>query len=421
MLRRPSDLTAADFPIPPRPSGEFTAVEPLLALCASGKLYEVETWVAEGNPLQFPPPGDRKLRRRSTALQIAVERGFHSLAALLLANGYNPNGDYYECLSPAVRAKDRDMVDLLLRFGANAHSVDFCTVLESCDRVLMDRFIEAGVDPCRENAVARAIDSKRRPILGFVKQYRERFPGLQRQVDIALRAATESENLRSIALMLWLGGDPHAHVPGDAYIDEQENESGETAFERALWLNKPEVLTQFLKRPIPRESVESLLFSVSYRARPDLVRRLLNEGANPNALSEEGYPVMHGFITSLLWRHQRPSGEEYDRGIEALECLLKAGAKWSLDERQLKGLRRDLAEGESKFVVRLLDLLHQYDGISVDQLRELTRTPAVRKVLNGVSKPRQDFFRTYSAPPAVPSSAPQPPRGGYWKRHWSQR
>ena len=90
MLRRPSELTPADFPIAHRPCAEFSAVEPLLTLCTSGKLYEVETWIAEGRPLQFPPPEDRKLQRRSTALQIAVERGFHSLAALLLANGYDP-------------------------------------------------------------------------------------------------------------------------------------------------------------------------------------------------------------------------------------------------------------------------------------------------------------------------------------------
>src|SRR5687768_16014102 len=133
MLRRPSDITAADFPIPPRPCGDLIAVEPLLALCASGKLYEVEKWIAEGHPLQFPVPEDRKLQRRSTALQIAVERRFHSLASLLLANGYDPNGDYYECLSPAVRAKDREMIELLLRFGADAKTLDFCTVLETCD------------------------------------------------------------------------------------------------------------------------------------------------------------------------------------------------------------------------------------------------------------------------------------------------
>jgi hypothetical protein len=72
MLPRPSDLTAADFPVGHRPVGDFAAVEPLLALCSNGKLYEVEAWIAEGRPIQFPPPGDRKQQRRSTALQLAA-------------------------------------------------------------------------------------------------------------------------------------------------------------------------------------------------------------------------------------------------------------------------------------------------------------------------------------------------------------
>jgi len=423
MLRRPSDLNPADLPIAHRPCAEFSAVEPLLKLCASGKLYEVETWIADGHPLQFPPPEDRKLQRRSTALQIAVERGFHSLAALLLANGYDPNGDYYECLSPAVRAKDHDMVDLLLRFGANPHDVDFCTVLETYDRAMMDRFVEAGVDPCQDNAVARGLESRGHPILGFVKQYRDRFPALQRQIDIALRVATDAENPRRIALMLWLGGNPHASVPASAYEPDCADTLEETAFERALWARQPEILTQFLKRPIPKERVQSLLSRVSYRSRPDLVRRLLTEGADPNAVDEEGYPVLHGFISSLLWRYRDSSREETEHGLEALELILKAGARWSLDELRLKRLRRDLAAGESKTVIRLLDLLHQYGAVTPEQLHELTRTPAVRKVLNGISKPRRDPFATYYTPPPPPIVPPvvEPTRRGHWKRYWSQR
>lgn len=223
--------------------------------------------------------------------------------------------------------------------------------------------------------------------------------------------------------MLWLGGNPHADVPATAYEYDRGNGLGDTAFESALWARKPEILTQFLKRPIPKESIQPLLFSVAHRGRPDLVRRLLSEGADPNALSEEGYPVLHGFISSLLWRFRSPSPEEEGRGLEALELMLKAGAKWSLDEKRLKWLRRDLAKGESKVVIRLLDLLHQYEAITQEQLHELTRTPAVRKVLNGISKLRRDPFGTYFSPPPPPITTPsvEPAKPGYWKRHWSQR
>ncbi len=198
-------MTDADFPVPHRPLGDFAAVEPLLALCATGKLYEVEAWIADGRPLQFSPSEQRKLRRKRPALQTAIDRRFHSLAALLLANGYDPCGDYYEYLTDAICAKDREMVELLLRFGADPTAVDFCDVLQSCERSLMDRFVGLGVDPCRDNAVARALSIKGRPILGFIKQYRDRFPGLQHQIDIALHVFVVEEDLHGIALMLWLG------------------------------------------------------------------------------------------------------------------------------------------------------------------------------------------------------------------------
>jgi len=422
-LRRPSELTEADLPVTCRPVCDFAAVKPLLALCEGGKLYEVEAWIAEGRPLQFPPPDDRKLQRRSTALQIAVARHFFSLAALLLANGYDPNGDYYECLSPAVRSKDHDMVDLLLRFGADPTVVDFCTVLETCDRTIMDRFVAAGVDPCRDNAVARSLYFKGRPILGFIRQYRDRFPCLQRQIDIALHVFTEKTDLRGIALMLWLGADPHAETPSSAEPDPSYSGVGSTAFKSAIWRQNPEVFASFLKRPIPKAKIDELLHYVGYRGHPELVRRLLAEGANPNSISDEGNPVLRSFIKAPLWRYTPRTSEEQAASLEALEIILKAGAKWSPGEQQLKWLRRDLAAGESRVVQRVVELLRQYEAFTATQMHELTRTPAVKKVLNGFTKPYRDpFTNLYTPVPVAPPMAPvEPQRRGYWKRHWSQR
>lgn len=420
-FRRPIDVTDSDLPIVHRQRRELSSVEPLLALCLSGKLYEVEGWISDGRPIQFPPPTDRKLQRRATALQIAVNRRFHSLAALLLVNGYDPNGDYYENLSPAVRNKDHDMVDLLLRYGADPHVVDFCEVLETCDRELMDRFVAAGVDPCKNNAVARSLRFKGRPILGFIKQYRDQFPCLQRQIDIALHGFTEREELRGIALMLWLGADPHAETPTDGELDVV-SDLNKSAFETALWAKDPGILVQFLKRPIPANKALGLLQKAAYRRRPDLVRRLLKLEVDLNMPCEEGFPLLHGYIAGVLWRYGSQAPDDVERGFEALELLLQAGAKWQPTELELKRLRRDLAEGQSKVVVRLLELLRKYEAFTLAELHELTRTPAVRRVLNGHSKPFRDpFAYHYTLPP--PPVAPEEPsvKRPYWKRHWSQR
>jgi len=349
--------------------------------------------------------------------------GFHSLAALLLANGYDPNGDYYECISPAVWAKDHDLVDLLLRFGANPNAVDFCEVLETCDRALMDRFVFAGIDPCRRNAVARAVQTKRRPILGFIKQYQSQFPCIERQIDIALHSLTEAGDLRGIALMLWLGANPHAPTPSSAEEwDETEYDSDSTAFHAALFSQKPEVMDMIAKRPIPVDRVATIFHSVGYRPRPALVKRLLEMGANPNSVSPEGEHVLHEFVHPILSCFMG-NADEVELAFQSLELVLKAGAKWTISERRLKWLRRDLIDGESRSVVRLLDLLHQYQALTPEQLHELTRTDAVKRVLNGQSKPRRSFWDGgYSSPPPAPAPTPAPqPQRGYWKRHWWQR
>lgn len=384
----------------------------MLALCAAGKLYEVEEWIRQDRPLQWQLTDDRKLQRKRTALQIAVEKRFHSLAALLLANGYDPNGDYYECMSPAVRARDADMVELLLRFGADPKSVDFATVMETCDRALIDRFIEVGVDPCADNATARALRDKRRPILGFVKSYRDRFPQLQRQIDIALHGFTDREDEKGVSLMLWLGADPHAITPSSAYVEDADYVEHESAFRRAMWARNEKILAKFLSKPIPADQVSELFRTAACGCRPDLVQRLLDAGANPND-TEEGYSVLHSFVTTLTWRSYSSKPERAKRGLEALEIALRAGARWEMDDKGLTNLRRSLLKAESKIVRAILDLLRQYGALTGSQMHELTRTAAMARLLENRPAPST----TYSGGNFISST----PRRGYWKRHWSQR
>jgi hypothetical protein len=101
-----------------------------------------------------------------------------------------------------------------------------------------------------------------------------------------------------------------------------------------------------------------------------------------------------------------------------LEVILKAGATWKLEFRQLAQLRRRLLDGEGQVVCRLLELLRKYGAISDDQLYELTRTPSMKRFLSGYTKPRINLFGTNSSAPA---KMPQlPTMRSYWKRHWSQ-
>jgi hypothetical protein len=395
-------------------------------LCEEGRLYEVEKWIAEGKPIQaVPPDRTEKASARQSPLGIASRKGFHSLAELLLLNGYDPNTDYYEHLLPAVEAKNLSMVDLLLRHGADPEAVDFADVLKTYDRKIMDCFIAAGVDPCRDNAVARAMRHKARPMLGFVKSYRDQFPGLQRQIDIALHHFVDEKDEKGVALMLWLKANPHAEVPSDPYAEEEEDRYEDDYFHCALisatWRSNESIIQQLLKVPIPAESVQPLMRSISSCACPAAVRKLLAAGANPNDY-RDGRHILDGFIRALssYW-YSAQQAEEDKRGLEALRLVAEAGAKWDIDNAGLADVRRQMLDGESKTIIAALDILRSFNVLNAAQLQELTRTDAMKRLLAGFSKPKKHLFSSFAQPvyPVVVSE-PEPARG-YWKRHWSQR
>lgn len=373
-ILRPHELTPSQFPIPHRALGAYAEVHPLLDLCRRGKLYEVEAWIDSGHPIQFEASADRKLQRRATALGIAVEKGFHSLAALLLANGYNPNGDYRSMLPGVVRKGDVGTAELLLRFGACPQCVDFCEVLESGESGLVDRFIEAGVDPCREDAVARALANPyQRNAQRFVRQYRERFPELQQQVDLALYEAAENSKLRSVAVLLWLGGNPHAEMVRTKRGGRQR--LGLTAFESALWCTDGRIIELMLKQPIPRDRLNPLLIESPCHRWPAVVRKLLDQGANPNLREGQGVSVLYIFASIALWDSKRPHGE-FQRFVESLELLLKAGARWSDAKPELEYLQRDIQGAGQRNAETVLTLLTQYHAIPgelAESMREARR------------------------------------------------
>jgi len=58
-MKRPHEIRAEDLPIKIRPKAkDLDEILPLITLCASGKLYEVEDWIAAGKPIQCLPSDD---------------------------------------------------------------------------------------------------------------------------------------------------------------------------------------------------------------------------------------------------------------------------------------------------------------------------------------------------------------------------
>jgi ankyrin repeat protein len=178
----------------------------LLSLCRAGKLYEVEHWIAQGNPIHAPP------KLRTSPLLVAIDRGFHSLVELLLKSGADPlaNGN---ALQRAVRRRHPEIAELLIRHGMDLTSVRMREACYSGSPELVRLFLEHGGDPPSDDAFAEALLTGNKAMLGIYRSYVARIPSLQQQADIALRYCCEDGRLGGVCRLLWAGANPRAKVP----------------------------------------------------------------------------------------------------------------------------------------------------------------------------------------------------------------
>jgi ankyrin repeat protein len=105
-------------------------------------LKATSEWIAEHKPLDLPPG---KKTRRSSPLQIAIEKGFLILTEVLLDGGADPLGSNGNALAVAVDRKRTDIVRLLLDRGVPVGSVRFESVCYSGDSELIQLFLVVGV------------------------------------------------------------------------------------------------------------------------------------------------------------------------------------------------------------------------------------------------------------------------------------
>src|SRR3990172_9773901 len=209
-------------------------IKPLHQLCREGRLYDVERWIGDGKPLQLPLEAVPKGARPKTALQIALQTGQHSLATLLLQNGYRLELERYAPLDLALRSRRWDLFDLLLDWGGDLRSVDVYTVLETYNSDLYKRFRASGYDLTEGHAMGSILghSTSNRPLLGFIKRHQAEDPKIQQELNIALGHHARKGNERGVALCLWAGADPHAPAPNPdlSIAEDVESEDDEERF-----------------------------------------------------------------------------------------------------------------------------------------------------------------------------------------------
>jgi hypothetical protein len=345
----------------------------LLALCHSGKLYEIEAWIAAGRSLHVPA-GLRK-----SPLQVAIDLGFHSLV-VLLAKHEDSQAIKNGALSDAVELRRLELAELLLSLGADARGIPFSAVLLAWNPAVIRLFLRKGADVVTGSPFAAAFGDKVRTALRPFIEYKAGHPELaeemQLRVDTALRYFCGEGDLKWASLLVWAGGNPR--VLGPKLYEREDADSFTTGLQEACYGGHTELLRKF-KPDSERDDLTDLFKCAAIGSHKDTMQFLLDRGANPNDKPNAGSSALdmcrwhmnidasHGWdSTGLVSRF------ELWRSLDRVSFLAERGALWRPDDRtQVNGLRRTLLKCEPEVTIDLLKTLIAHEACSRDALREL--------------------------------------------------
>ncbi|CAB1059841.1 hypothetical protein D1BOALGB6SA_4606 [Olavius sp. associated proteobacterium Delta 1] len=374
----------------------YEEIKPLIDLCKAGKLFEVQEWIASGKPVN-PPPSNSGYKRKSP-LEIAMDLGFHSLIKVLLDGGANIDESRYWPLDHALYKRRLDLVKLLVDHGADIHSVSMSSVFETWQPDIMNWFIEQGADVETDNPLAYALCNRIRTALGVFKNYRDRFPSFQEQVNIALRYHCIKGNLKWVSLTLWAGADPYAKGP-DSWHEDPDTENDQNALELAAGYEHFEIFNLKKIRLDPtKPELKGILLEACHAKNSNFLEKLLKIGFKLGEYENSGTPLIQTLLTSMswyfdfkhwdIWKTDRSNkrnmdNEESREKIKMIHILAKHGAKWNpTDRSEISEARRSLLKMKSDYTVEFIWIMSKYNACKPEDIEELIRTPSIRSLIS---------------------------------------
>jgi hypothetical protein len=356
-------------------------------------LFEVQEWIAAGKPVN-PPPSLRKGNQPRSPLRIAIELGFHSLVLVLLRGGATIEPDSWSgSMRLALRKKRSDLARLLVEHGCDPAGVDMVDVFETWDSALMDFFVERGGDLSAKYPVARALCRRIRTALRVCVKYKERFPSVQDQMNVALRCHCVRKNLKWASLMLWAGADPYA----PAVIDFEDGDFADHVGGTAVHLAAIYKFFEFfdLKQValnVDHPEMKRVVASACTAGCLSLIEKDLERGFVLNDRENGGSSVLRTLLLSLDWLASLGEwshfGLDAKRGadssqareaMDAVRFLADKGARWApRDKEEITEVRRVLVKLAPKYTAEFILVMARCGGCSKADVVELIGTPAMK-------------------------------------------
>ena len=360
----------------------------LRELCRRGRLYEVEAWIRQGKPVNVPPT------ERKSPLLIAVEKGFHSLVELLLQNGAasHANGN---ALEMAVKRGDSGIAQLLIDNGADPNSVRAELVCLCGDLDVVRLFLDRGVDLTRGNGFAIGLVETKKALLGIYRSYRDKISALQTQADIALCYCCKEGHIGGVYRLLWAGANPRARIP-ELYEAEDDPDMHGTALEAAVFNGHFDILKRIGVDPA-RDDLNHLLHTATFSARPEIIRYLVERGADINSRGDLDQTCLVQLFRTLHWCDDSQSfpGAFFSssRVQEAIRTAVELGAKWERGDAQATHLVRLGFYAASEYSLRsVLETFRKYGACPDAELIRLLNTPRMIRKLEKDLKPFVKMF-----------------------------
>jgi len=375
---------------------DWDSIEAFIGFCKTGKLLEVQNWISSGNPVN-PPEQPRGKTQRYTPLQIAINKGFHSLVQVLLEAGALLKDGTYDALKHAIKVKRLDLVELLVEHGADPTSVDMRLVFDKYSPDLIDYFILHGADADSEHPLAFSLIERRRPAIGAFKRHRKRVPSFQEQCDIALRYFSMEGDQKWVALLLWAGANPHSVGPVFPPFEPDPNEDL-CAVEIAVQDGHYDLLKEHeIEFDLDSQLGLKVLEHACAYGRLAVVEECISKGFDPKLLDDRASSYLECCINGMqyswavdpIWVQKRKPIDSMRsaEAIEIIDLLCQNGARWEPANRKaITEARRAFLRLTPKHTVDFVKIMSKYQSCSRKVLDELLGTPAIQRHIKEYAK-----------------------------------
>jgi hypothetical protein len=194
-----------------------------------------------------------------------------------------------------------------------------------------------------------------------------------------------------VSLLLWAGADPYAR--GDDGTDETDPEEQMSAIELAILYERFDLFKLKGMRLDPSHPLASgLLRTACWNEKPDILKRLLDNGFKPSTLEDQGSSLIQSLIHGIDWELSPYYGYRSPKidvdhwrsrdKLKMIHMVVRHGARWQPEQYELNKTRRTLLKMRCDYTMEFVWILTEYRACCRETIEKLLAGPKVRALIS---------------------------------------